>query len=97
MDRRTDPRRERSLVTGRSPFVGTNAQALAQPDHRLASSALHQRTDRSGQQLDQAGEASRLRISPFPQLQGPCPPLRRQAQLGSNRHRHSRLKSDEPN
>jgi hypothetical protein len=64
---------------------------MAPPDRRLASSARHQRTDRSGQQLDQAGETSRLRVPVFPALSGQGTALRRPARLVTPGHHHAAL------
>ena len=49
----------------RGPLARQDAPALDAPDRRVASSTGHQRTDRGGEQLDQAGEARGLRLHSF--------------------------------
>jgi hypothetical protein len=41
---------------------GSNPQATEAPDRRLAHRSRHQRSHRSSQQPDQAGQAGRLRL-----------------------------------
>ena len=75
------------------------------PDRRLARRPGEQRTHRGGQQLDQAGEACRLRVHLVPELPDPVTALRREAQLGSaqndqtgghSENRQTPLISEEP-
>ncbi len=65
-------------------------------DRRLAHRSRHQRSHRSSQQLDQAGQAGRLRLHVVPQLPDPVTALRREARLGSARHDQTPLKSEVP-
>ena len=76
--------------------LGRTLHPLEAPDRRLAPRPRHQRTDRGGQQSDQAGEASSLRVHVLPELPNPVTALRRQAQLGPAGHGHTPLKSEEP-
>ncbi len=80
----------------RGPLARPHADPLAPPDRRLAPGPRQQRTHRGGQQLDQAGEACRLRLHVLPELPDPLTALRRQAQLGSAGNGHSPLISEEP-
>ena len=54
------------------------------------------RSHRGSQQLDQAGEACRLRVHQLPELPHPVTALCREAQLGPTRHDQTPLKSEVP-
>ena len=71
--------------------LGRTLRTVAEADRRLARSPRHQRTDRGGQQLDQASEACGLRVHQLPELPDPLTPLRRQAQLGPACNGHTPL------
>ena len=76
--------------------LGRTLHPLEAPDRRLAHRPRQQRADRGGQQLDQAGEACRLRVHVVPELPDPVAALRRQAQLGPTRHHHTPVISEVP-
>ena len=73
----------------RGPLARPHAPSLEAPDRRVASSAGEQRTDRGGEQLDQAREARRLRLHELSELPDPVTALRREAQLGTARDDHT--------
>ena len=75
---------------------GAHPQPLEAPDRGVAPCPREQRTDGSGEQLDQASEACRLRLHQLPELPDPITALRREAQLGSARHRQTPVKFEEP-
>jgi transposase len=78
---RTRPGPPGQRLPDRGPLTRPNVPPVEEGDRRLAHRPRHERTHRSRQQLDQAGQACRLRVHVVPELPDPFTALRREAQL----------------